>query len=173
MIDWNGTVGRDGLHVVITCDPGVGPPPAPPKPSPDPRRPRIAAGPIPAFGEIRAVDASGSAGTAVADGYVASCNNFDYLRFDQVDFGTAGAAGFAAKVKGLVDGAAIELVLDGVSGDPIGTCTVPPKPGWAEVRCPVNKTTGVHDVILRFSGSSPEDLMNLDSLKFTKSVSGK
>lgn len=171
VVNWSGVVGRDGLRIVVTGDPGSDPPALPEKPAVEPPAPSIPTGTVSAFGEIRAANATQSAGTVVAEGVVTSCNNFDYLRFDRVDFGKDGATGFVAKVKGLANGASIDIVLDSVSGDSIGTCAIPTpgaNPTWTEVRCPIKKTTGVHNVILRFFGASPEDLLHLDSLKFTR-----
>jgi hypothetical protein len=177
VFDWNDTVSRAGLHIVVTGDAGADPPALPERPSTtEPASAPTLAGTIDAFTEMRAANATKSAGTMVVDGYVTSCNNFDYLQFARVDFGKDGATGFVAKVKGLVDGASIEIVLDSVSGDSIGTCVVPNpglNPKWTQASYPIRKTTGVHDVFLKFAGSSPDDLMHLESLKFTRESSGQ
>lgn len=176
VVDWRATVGREGLKIVVAGDPGDAPPPPPAEPGEDMQAAFAAARTIDAFKSLRAASAGKSAGVEVVDGRVTSCNNFDYLQFGRVDFGKEGATAFVAKVKGLANDATIEIVLDSVSGESIGTCAVPNPQGearWADIECAVKRTTGVRDVFLKFSGSSPDDLMHLDTIKFLRVPTAK
>ena len=88
-----------------------------------------------------------------------------------VDFGKDGAVGFIAKVKALARDSSIDIVLDSVSGDSVGTCSLPapdPVPTWKDIHCKLKRTKGVHDVFLKFNGASPDDLMNIDTVRFSK-----
>jgi hypothetical protein len=50
-------------------------------------------------------------------------------------------------------GVSIEIVLDDVAGQIIGNCSIPDTGGfqsWETASCAITKTTGIHNVILRF-----------------------
>ena len=97
-------------------------------------------------------------------GYI---ENGDWIRFNNIDFGT-GAASFEARVSSQGSGGNIEIRLDSLSGPLVGTCTVPVTGGWQSwttVSCPVNGATGVHDLYLRFTGGSGY-LFNINWWKF-------
>ncbi|WP_165390989.1 carbohydrate-binding protein [Pseudoduganella lutea] len=173
-VDWNGTVDKEGLKVTVAGAPGAAPPPLPAKSTrPEPVDSKSLAR-IDPYKPVQASKASKAAGTSVevdttGRSYVASINNFDWLQFSRVDFGSAGATSFSATVMGAVPGAGIEIVLDDVAGDVIGSLVMPAAPdgkAWATVTTPVRKVTGVHNVILRFHGSSQDSLMNLDRVTF-------
>ena len=86
-------------------------------------------------------------------GYI---ENGDWIRFNNMDFGT-GAASFEARVSSQGSGGNIEIRLDSLTGPVIGNCTVPVTGGWqtwTTVSCPVSGATGVHDLYLKFTGGS-------------------
>jgi len=86
--------------------------------------------------------------------------NGSWVRIRGIDFGT-GATKFFARVASGASGASIELRLDSLSGPLIGTCTVPNTGGlqaWRSVSTTVTNATGVRDLYLRFTGSSPLNL---------------
>jgi hypothetical protein len=67
-------------------------------------------------------------------------------------------------------------VLDDVAGDVIGSLAVPRTEGgkaWTTVSTPIRKVTGVHNVILRFHGSSQDNLMNIDRVTFGAAGAGQ
>ncbi|MBB3220004.1 carbohydrate-binding protein [Pseudoduganella umbonata] len=174
LVDWNGTVGTEGLKVTVTGAPGHAPPPLPAKSTrPAPIDSKSLAR-IDPYKPVQASKAGKSAGTSVevdttGRSYVASINNFDWLQFSRVDFGAGGATSFTATVSGAVPGAGIEIVLDDVAGDAIGSLVVPDSAngkGWTTVSTPIRKVTGVHNVFLRFHGSSQDSLMSLDRVTF-------
>jgi hypothetical protein len=174
LVAWNDTVGRDGLAISVTGSEGAAPPPLPEKSTrPEPVDSKATAK-ISAYKPIEAEKAGKTAGTTVETdttgrAYVSSINNFDYLQFSRVDFGPDGAATFSATVKGAVGGASIEVVLDDVAGEVIGSLALPhaeADQGWTSATAPVRKVTGVHNVILRFYGSSQDNLMDLDKITF-------
>jgi arabinoxylan arabinofuranohydrolase len=97
---------------------------------------------------------------------VTAIQSGDWLRVRGVDFTSAGAETFTARVASNMAGGAIELRLDQVDGALAGTCTVPNTGGpqmWATTECPVTGATGVKDLYLAFTGGG----FNLDSWQFT------
>jgi arabinoxylan arabinofuranohydrolase len=85
-----------------------------------------------------------------------------------VDFTVTGAARFIASVAGATDGGAIELRLDDPSGALIGTLKVKPTGDlnkWETQSCDVSSAKGVHDLVLKFTGSDGMQL-NFDWWKF-------
>jgi hypothetical protein len=165
VVDWNGTVGADGLKVTVACSPGEAPPAPPPKsdrPAPVDSKSLVKIDP---YKPIQASKASKSAGTSVevdttGRAYVSSVNNFDWLQFSRVDFGSGGATTLTATV----------------AGDVIGSLAVPRTEGgkaWTTVSTPIRKVTGVHNVILRFHGSSQDNLMNIDRVMFGAAGAGQ
>ena len=168
----NRKVGTNGLRVEVSGDPGAPAPSLPKEPGTVPvDSAEETAAAIDAFKTIEAKMANRLVGTKVADGnYVTSCNNFDYIQFNNVDFGSNGAVEFIAHVSSCVSGSSIEIVLDDVSNEAIGKCLVPNTGGdaaWKSAVCNLTKITGVHDVILRFYGTTQENLMNLNWIRFS------
>jgi hypothetical protein len=102
--------------------------------------------------------------------YVTDIHNGAYIRVCSVDFGDKGASKFLASVASATDGAAIELRLDGLSGELIGILKVKPTGAldkWKTQSCRVKGAKGVHDLYLKFTGNS-SPLMNFDWWKFNK-----
>ena len=174
LVPLNTRVGSEGLTISVTGSPGAPPPPPPVKSSrPAPVDSKRFAK-IDPYKPMELEKAGKSAGMTIeADTsgrrYVSSVNNFDYVQFGRVDFGAAGARSVTATAQGLVDGATIEIVLDDVAGEPVGSLTVPRGEDgqtWMTVTSSLKHVTGVHDVFLRFFGSSQEDLMKVDKVVF-------
>ena len=78
--------------------------------------------------------------------------NGDSVRVRGVDFGTAGARTFSARVASTTSGGRIDLRVgtNTTSGTSIGTCAVPATGGaqsWMTVTCDVTGATGVKDLV--------------------------
>lgn len=102
---------------------------------------------------------------------VTSIASGDWIRLRGVDFGTAGAASFTARVASTMSGGSIELRLGSATGTLIGTCTVPSTGGaqsWAFATCTVTGATGVKDLYLKFNGGS----FNVNYWQFTPAGGG-
>jgi hypothetical protein len=100
--------------------------------------------------------------------YVTDIHDGAYIRVCSVDFGDKGASKFLASVASATEGNAIELRLDGLSGELIGTLKVKPTGAldkWKTQSCRVKGAKGVHDLYLKFTGNS-SPLMNFDRWKF-------
>ncbi len=98
-------------------------------------------------------------------------NNRDYIKVESVDF-DEGADSFDARVAAESGGGSIELRLDAVDGDLIGTCEVAATGGmqkWATNTCAISGVTGVHDLFLVFTGGSGY-LFTFNWWKFTPSA---
>jgi arabinoxylan arabinofuranohydrolase len=103
--------------------------------------------------------------------FVTDIHNNDYLKVRDVDFGTAGVSGFEANVSSRFLGGNIEIRLDSISGELLGTLEVPYIGDWSEwkvLSTDVKSTTGTHDLYLVFKGGSPQQLFNFDYWKFYK-----
>jgi arabinoxylan arabinofuranohydrolase len=101
---------------------------------------------------------------------VTNINNGDWIRVRGVDFGTAGAESFTARVASEGSGGNIELHSGTQTGTLIGTCKISGTGGaqkWADVTCPVAGATGVKDLYLAFTGSGTAALFNLNYWQFT------
>jgi arabinoxylan arabinofuranohydrolase len=87
---------------------------------------------------------------------VTQISNGDWIRVRGVDFGSAGAKSFSARVASTGSGGGIELHLDSLTGTLIATCTIPSTGGaqtWATTECNVTGATGVKDLYLKFTGT--------------------
>ncbi len=88
-----------------------------------------------------------------------------------VDFTSAGATNFIARIASAGSGGNIELHLDSLSGTLIGNCPVSSTGGWqswASMSCAVSNATakGVHDLYLKFTGSGATNLFNFNWWQF-------
>jgi hypothetical protein len=102
--------------------------------------------------------------------YVTDIHDGAYIRVCSVDFGDKGASKFLASVASATEGNAIELRLDGLSGELIGTLKVKPTGAldkWKTQSCRVKDAKGVHDLYLKFTGGTGP-LLNLDWWQFKK-----
>lgn len=98
--------------------------------------------------------------------YVAKIDKGDYIKVRSVDFGK-GAKTFEASVASASQGGKIEIRVDGVDGDLLGTIDVKNTGSWQNwsiVKGKVKKATGVHDLYFVFKGE--KDLFNFDWWKF-------
>ena len=107
------------------------------------------------------------AGTEVKDGIITSCNNFDYILFANVDFGKGGTSAVAIRVNSKYEGSELVVALDDNSGAAVASCKLPCTGSeWRETEIPVAKIKDTHNVVLRFFGSHPDNLMDIDYIKF-------
>ncbi|HEY3500149.1 MAG TPA: glycoside hydrolase family 43 protein [Polyangiaceae bacterium] len=93
----------------------------------------------------------------------------DWIRVRGVDFGSAGARSFRARVASAASGGSLELHLDEPDGTLVGTCAVTGTGDWqtwADVTCEVSGASGVKDLYLTFEGEG-ERLFNVDFWQFT------
>ncbi len=88
----------------------------------------------------------------------------DYIKVRSVDFGQ-GASRFTASIASIYKGGRIELRLDAMDGQLIGTCPMTSTGGWdlwAERTCEVSGAQGIHDLYLVFQGDGKHALGNVD-----------
>lgn len=98
--------------------------------------------------------------------YVNEIDPGDYIKIRKVNF-EDGPSSFTAKVRGNNPSAKIEIHLDAVNGEHIGTLECGSNPSWKEISCPVKKRDGIHDLYFVFAGEG-NNLMDFDSWKFSK-----
>lgn len=100
--------------------------------------------------------------------YVTKIDNDDYIKVRSVDFGK-GAKTFEASVASATQGGNIEIRIDSVDGELLGTIDIKNTgswQNWSTVRGKVRKATGVHDLYFVFKGE--KDLFNFDWWQFSK-----
>jgi Beta-xylosidase len=101
--------------------------------------------------------------------YVTSIHKGDYLKVRDVDFGEKGATKFTASVASRYFGGTIEIRLGSADGRLVGSLKVPYTgewDAWELHSTTIEKTTGVHDLYLVFTGGEPYELFNFDYWKF-------
>ena len=102
---------------------------------------------------------------------VTNIANGNWIMVRGVDFTSAGATSFTARIAGAGPGGNIELRLDGTNGTLVGTCAVSATGGWqtwASVSCAVSNATArnVHDLYLKFTGAGATNLFNFNWWQF-------
>lgn len=126
--------------------------------------------------ELMAAELGVETGAVVVGGeragvMLTSLDEGDWVGVSRVDFGS-GKSRFKARVASS-SGATVEVHLDGcegfrASGTLAGVCPVPSTGGeqvWKDIQCELPIASGVHDVCLRFRGSSG-NLLNVDHYSF-------
>ncbi len=104
-------------------------------------------------------------------GYIA---NGDWLRFDNVDFGTGGVRDVVARVASGAGGGVsglVEVRLDSRSNAPIGSFALGGTGGWQtwqSIPGNVANVTGRHAVFLTFSSGQPADFANVNWIQFRR-----
>lgn len=102
-------------------------------------------------------------------GYI---ENGDYVVYNDVNF-SSGAESFEARVASAASGGDIEIRLDSITGQLVGTCPVTETGDWqtwTTVKCNVSGVSGNHDVYLKFTGGSGY-LFNVNWWKFNAAPS--
>ncbi|WP_062428704.1 glycoside hydrolase family 16 protein [Herbidospora daliensis] len=103
---------------------------------------------------------------------VAYISNGDYLRFDNVQFGTSAATQFRARVaSGATGGVSglIQVRLGSPTATPIGSLSVGNTGGWQNwqtIPANIGGVTGTQTVYLTFSSGQPADFVNLNWFQF-------
>ncbi|GGO11436.1 endo-1,3-beta-glucanase [Microbispora rosea subsp. aerata] len=106
---------------------------------------------------------------------VAYIANGDWLRFDNVDFGSTAARQFKARVaSGAPAGVSglVQVRLDSLTAAPIGDFAVANTGGWQSwttIPANITPTTGKHTVYITFSSGQPADFVNLNWFTFSTS----
>ncbi|MER6397089.1 glycoside hydrolase family 16 protein [Kitasatospora sp. NPDC001603] len=133
-----------------------------------------------AYGTIQAEAYGGQSGTAreaTTDSgggqNLAALANGDWALYPGVDFGTAQARQFKARVaSGAAGGVSglVEVRLDSRTAAPIGSFAVANTGGWQSwttVPANIAATTGRHDVYLTFTSGQPADFVNVNWFTFS------
>ncbi|WP_220182923.1 glycoside hydrolase family 16 protein [Sphaerisporangium album] len=149
----------------------TGPPTSPPPTTPPP-------GGVDARSTIQAENYQAQSGTqteattdAGGGSNVSHIAGGDWLRYDGVNFGSAAATQFSARVASGAGGASglVQVRLDSLTAAPIGDFAIGDTGGWQSWRTvPANiaGVTGTHTVYLTFSSGQPADYVNLNWFTF-------
>lgn len=95
----------------------------------------------------------------------------DWIALSQVDFGDGGATTFTAAIANVKADGFIELRLDRVDGERIGTLPISladAGTGWTELSTTISSVQGVHDLYLVFAGPQGIDLFEMDYWKLSR-----
>ena len=99
-------------------------------------------------------------------------SNGDWLKYPAVDFGTAGATRFSARVaSGAAAGVSglVQVRIGSPTATPVGGFAVASTGGWQSWRtvpADISRVTGTHDVYLTFDSGQPADFVNLNWFTF-------
>jgi len=102
-------------------------------------------------------------------------SNGDWLGYAGVDFGSAGATQFKARVaSGAGSGISglVQVALDSPTAAPVGSFAIGNTGGWQSwetVPANISRVTGVHTVYLVFSSGQPADFVNVHWFTFAQS----
>lgn len=117
-------------------------------------------------------------GASIASGGIAIGSLFDgdWVKYNRVDFGDSGVNGIemilGKKHEGMTS---VDIYLDALNGELVGTIDVPNTGGWSIWETVVYKiasVTGIHDVYLSFNNPDPATgVTNVESFKFVTDVS--
>lgn len=94
-----------------------------------------------------------------------------YFKYSNVDFGDVPACGFSARVADFTDNADLNIILDSIDGEVIGTLhivTTGKQQDWETQSCAIKPTTGVHDVYLKFENNPATVSLNYFSFLHTE-----
>ncbi|MEU5086360.1 glycoside hydrolase family 16 protein [Streptomyces sp. NPDC021356] len=103
---------------------------------------------------------------------IGSVANGDWALYKGVDFGSAGATQFYARVaSGAGNGVSglVEVRLDSRSNAPVGSFALANTGGWQSWRtvpANISRVTGTHDVYLTFTSGQPADFVNVNWFDF-------
>lgn len=124
-----------------------------------------------AFIDATSFDAS-SSGLASGSGAIGPLGDGDWVRYDDVDFGSSSPLDFAARVASGAPGGVsglVEVRIDSVSANPIGSFAIANTGSWTswrDVPGNVSAVTGVHDVYLTFTSGQPQDFVSVERFHF-------
>ncbi|MET7705262.1 carbohydrate-binding protein [Micromonospora sp. NPDC005413] len=152
---------------------GTTPPTTPPPTTPPPGGTRDA------YGQIQAEAFSAQNGVIVeacAEGgqNIGALRNGDWVRYDNVEFGSTPARDFVARVaSGAGSGVSglVEVRLDSPTAAPIGSFAIGNTGGWqswSSVPGNVGAVTGRHAVYLTFTSGQPNDFVNVNWFTFRR-----
>ncbi|PMR57472.1 1,3-beta-glucanase [Verrucosispora sp. ts21] len=105
---------------------------------------------------------------------IAALRNGDWVRYDNVEFGSSGPRDFVARVaSGAAGGVSglVEVRLDSPTGTPIGSFAIANTGGWQSWRLVpgnVSSVTGRRTVYLTFSSGQPNDFVNVNWFHFRR-----
>lgn len=103
--------------------------------------------------------------------YVTSIHNGDYIKVRDVDFGDKGASRFSSSVSSRYHGGTIEIRLDSIDGELVGSLPVPYTGDWCNwilKETSMKNIKGVHDIYFVFKGREPHTLFNFDYWLFSE-----
>jgi alpha-galactosidase len=105
-------------------------------------------------------------------GCIGHIEDGDYVIYSNLTFGED-PTGFEICVSnGNTEGSSIEIRLDSLEGEVVGTCVIPSTGDWASyqvVNCPIEGLSGDHKIVLKFTGADSY-LLNINWFRFTKTV---
>ena len=181
VIAWNKPLDSTGITIETRGEPGYALPALPKRPDHGPDD--HAAGAIKdPYGWLSSTAAENKVKVDVEtpigqDWYVRNQFNYDsHIIFENVNFGQVGSKIMMARVASCYSDFMLQLKLDAVSSDIIGTIRVPntgSENNWQAVSCELDEViTGSHDVIVVFdaAGASGEDarFVSLNGVKFVE-----
>jgi arabinoxylan arabinofuranohydrolase len=100
---------------------------------------------------------------------ISGIHHNDYIKVRAVDFGSKGATKFQATTSSRFHGGTIEIRLEKVDGELIGSLKTPYTGewfNWVNSVVDIKKTIGIQDVYFVFKGGAPHELFRFDHWEF-------
>ncbi|GAA1695571.1 glycoside hydrolase family 16 protein [Glycomyces endophyticus] len=115
-----------------------------------------------------------STGLPSSGGAIGPLGNGDWVRYDDVAFGSTAPLDFMARVaSGAAGGVSglVEVRIDSRTATPIGSFALANTGGWTSwqnIPGNVSSVTGTHDVFLTFTSGQPQDFVSVDQFYFRR-----
>ncbi|WP_205326433.1 carbohydrate-binding protein [Glycomyces sp. YM15] len=125
-----------------------------------------------AFASIAAASFDAASGATAGGSSIGPLANGDWVRYDDVDFGSTAPVDFTARVaSGAGSGVSglVEVRIDSATANPIGSFAIANTGGWTawrDVPGNVAAVTGTHDVFLTFTSGQPQDFVSVQEFHF-------
>ncbi|MCH7230361.1 carbohydrate-binding protein [Glycomyces sp. L485] len=127
-----------------------------------------------AYAPIDAAAFDASSGVPVRGSAIGPLGDGEWVRFDDVDFGSSSPLDFTARVASGAGGGVsglVEVRIGSSTSPPIGTFAIANTGGWEswrDVPGNVSSVTGVHDVYLTFTSGQPDPFASVDRFHFRR-----
>lgn len=125
-----------------------------------------------AYATIEAASFDAGSGATAGGSSIGPLGRGDWVRYDDVDFGSTSPADFTARVaSGAAGGVSglVEVRIDSATANPIGSFSIANTGGWTswrDVPGNVNAVTGTHDVYLTFTSGQSQDFVSVEEFAF-------
>ncbi|MFC3494759.1 carbohydrate-binding protein [Glycomyces rhizosphaerae] len=127
-----------------------------------------------AYATVEAASFDAASGATAGGSSIGPLGNGDWVRYDDMNFGSTSPVDFTARVaSGAAGGVSglVEVRIDSATANPIGSFSIANTGGWSswrDVPGNVNSVTGTHDVYLTFTSGQSQDFVSVQAFAFRR-----